>query len=65
MKRWPLIRDVLSFAVGVALVAYERIDTAPTDETLLLLAAGLLGLPFAARADGAANARSRSRGEDS
>lgn len=49
-RRWPFLRDVLLFVVGVAGVAWETLH-GPVNPSLLVLFGGCLGLPAVLRKD--------------
>lgn len=51
MRRWPFIRDVILFSAGILGVLHETVFTALERPTLLLLFAGMMGLPAFLRAD--------------
>jgi len=48
---WPHVRDVILFFAGLAGVAVETFK-ADTDPQLLILFAGMMGLPLVIRKDG-------------
>ena len=49
---WPFMRDVALFAFGILGVFYETVFARPPDPSLLVLFAGMLGLPVFLRKDG-------------
>lgn len=50
-RHWRLSRDTVLFATGLAGVAYETLVSKTDRPTLLLLFAGMLGLPAFLRGD--------------
>jgi hypothetical protein len=50
-KHWPLIRDIVLFFGGLAIVLHEVFLSATERPTILLLAAAMMGLPAFLRAD--------------
>jgi len=49
---WPFVRDAMLFLFGLLGVAYETLFARPPDPSLLVLFAGMLGLPVFLRKDG-------------
>ncbi len=52
METWRTLRDVLLFLGGLAIAGHETLLTTDADPQLLILAAGMMGLPGVLRADG-------------
>jgi hypothetical protein len=51
VNRWPLIRDVGLFAVGMIAFVNEAILQSHPEPSLLLIYAGLMGAPAVLRSD--------------
>ncbi len=49
--KWPFVRDVTLFVAGLLGVAHETLVSHSDRPTLLLLFAGMMGLPAFIRAD--------------
>lgn len=52
MNRWPFIRDILLFFAGLAGVAHETLTEKVDRPQLLVMFAGMLGLPAFLRKNG-------------
>lgn len=48
---WPFVRDILAFLGGFAIMAYETLETSVDRPWLLVMAIGMMGLPFALKID--------------
>jgi hypothetical protein len=49
--RWPFIRDVVLFVVGILGIAYQTVVAASPDPSLLLVYAAMCGLPIVLHKD--------------
>jgi hypothetical protein len=50
-RLWPRIRDVALFILGAAVIVHETMIADQPDPTLVMFAAGAMGLPFVMRRD--------------
>jgi hypothetical protein len=48
---WSIIRDILAFFGGMAVIAYETAWASADRPWLLIIAIGMMGIPFASKAD--------------
>jgi hypothetical protein len=48
---WSIIRDILAFFAGTAVIAYETAWASADRPWLLIIAIGMMGIPFASKAD--------------
>jgi hypothetical protein len=48
---WPFLRDIIAFLGGLSIMAYETIAVNVDRPWLLVMAIGMMGLPFALRLD--------------
>lgn len=55
MGRWVLIRDIATWAVGVLVLAHEVVVREDERPYIIILIAGLLGLPVFLHQDGQAS----------
>jgi hypothetical protein len=55
MARWALIRDVGTWVAGLLVLAHEVVAREDERPYVLILVAGLLGLPVFLRQDGRSN----------
>lgn len=51
METWRTLRDVLLFVAGLLIAGHETLLVDAADPQLLILAAGMMGLPGVLRAD--------------
>lgn len=52
MESWRTLRDVVLFVGGLLIAGHETLLVSESDPQLLILAAGMMGLPGILRADG-------------
>lgn len=52
MARWPILRDAILFFAGIAGIAHETLTNHTDRPQLLLLFAGMVGLPAFIRKNG-------------
>ena len=57
VSRWPFIRDLVLFLAGLAGVAHETLSEHVDRPQLLLVFAGMLGLPAFLRKNGGGNGK--------
>lgn len=48
---WPFVRDIIAFLGGFGIMVYETVGVQVDRPWLLVMAIGMMGLPFALRLD--------------